>query len=118
MLYNKDIRIGADHVVFQVHVPRTGGTSQRGVFEQWFGRANCLMNYEGELASLSLAERARYRLVSGHVAYGSHVFWNKAPIYVTAVRHPVARYLSTYAAFLTNPGNRGHRFVGDLDVHQ
>ena len=118
MLYNKDFRIGADHIVFQVHIPRTSGTSQRTLFEQWFGHAACLMNYEGELASLSLEEREPYRLVSGHVGYGSHVLWNKTPVYITAVRHPVERFLSVYAAFLTNPNNRGHRFVGDLDVNQ
>jgi hypothetical protein len=118
MLYRRDFKLDPHCVFIQLHIPRTSGTSLRLLFNKLFGVDQCLMNYEGELATMSAAQRARYRLIAGHFKYGMHQYLAGQALYLTTVRHPVDRYLSTYAEFLTNKNSKHHALAQSHDVNE
>lgn len=110
-------RIDDDALVVHVHIPRTGGTSLRLLLEEAFGIRQCLMNYQDEVLDKSAEDLAGIRCVSGHIPYGVHEHFLRVPAYITVVRNPIDRYISTYAAFLRNPAHRHHAAATQCDIN-
>ncbi len=56
--------------------------------------------------------------VRGHLLYGIHEFLPQGGTYITMLREPVARLLSTYSFILRRPLHRSHRKLktGQLGV--
>lgn len=117
MRYSESRHIDDDALIVHVHVPRTAGTSLRLMLTQLFGAERCLMNYEGEIEGKTARFLDEVRCVSGHVGYGVHRHFTRAPTYVTAVRNPIDRYVSTYAAFLANPRHKYHAAASRYDIN-
>ena len=118
MLITKDSKINDDAIVIQVHIPRTGGTSLCLLFNQVFGADKCLMNYDGELREKKPTELANVRYMAGHFGYGAHESFTKTPVYITVLRNPIDRYISTYAEFITNPKSKYHTVAQRYDVNE
>ncbi|MBT9292499.1 class I SAM-dependent methyltransferase [Prosthecodimorpha staleyi] len=108
MLFNQVSKPQGDAVFIHVHVPRTGGTSLRRLFERTFGAESFIFNYNGEIETATPEQRDKCRLISGHIPYGVHRYFSKPCHYITATRDPIARYQSLYAEFLTNSNSRLH----------
>lgn len=117
MLISATPRLPADSLVIQVHVPRTSGTSVRLLFNQVFGDARCLMNYNGELDDAKSSALEPFRFVSGHVGYGAYRDFSQEAYYLAILRNPIDRYLSTYAEFLTNAESKHHAAAQRYDVN-
>src|SRR5256886_2654842 len=82
-----------------LHIPKTGGSTIYKVLERQYSRAQILRLESPEIArfkTLSAAERARYRLIEGHLYFGFHRFIPRASTYFTFLRRPVERVLSFY----------------------
>src|SRR5262245_11663212 len=58
---------------------------------------------------LSEARRRRLQVVRGHLFYGIHEFLPQGATYITLLRDPVARLLSSYYFVLRRPLNPLHR---------
>ena len=83
-----------------------------------FGADKCLMNYQGELYERKPTELEKVRLVAGHFGYGVHESFSRVPIYISVLRNPIDRYLSTYAEFLTNPRSKHHAVAQRYDANE
>ncbi|HSW07424.1 class I SAM-dependent methyltransferase [Aquabacterium sp.] len=117
MLFRSLQKVDDDALFVHVHVPRTGGTSLRLLLSKTFGSERCLMNYAGEIDQCTTQQLSRICCVSGHVEYGMHRHFARAPLYLTVLRHPIDRYRSTYATFLGNPKSPYHEAACRLDIN-
>src|SRR5438045_9763500 len=61
------------------------------------------------LKRLPDGRRRRLRVVRGHLFYGIHEFLPQGATYITMLRDPVARLLSTYYFILRRPLHPLHR---------
>jgi Glycosyl transferase family 2/Galactose-3-O-sulfotransferase len=93
-----------EQIVF-IHLPKTAGTSFVQVLEQHFSAAEiCPAYFHDELARIPVETLARYRLFRGHFFRDAIAQLPlPAPVWITFLRDPVERVLSTYAHMQNYP---------------
>ena len=91
------------HTLIFLHLPKAAGTSFKFALKELLPPGALLYEVGGApnhevvraLMAMDANERARFKAVMAHVPYGLHVLFPEAK-YVTMLREPVARILSTY----------------------
>jgi hypothetical protein len=99
-----------------LHIPKTAGTTLNRIIErQYSPLAIFTMDPHRIRATaerfkrLPEARRRRLQVVRGHLFYGIHEFLPQNATYITMLRDPVARLLSSYYFVLRRPLNPLHR---------
>ncbi|MCC6178307.1 MAG: sulfotransferase family 2 domain-containing protein [Chloroflexi bacterium] len=104
-----------------VHLPRTGGTTLKGILEREYGESaylrlrNGIVMEDGVVSAgddpffhLPSARRGRLLALSGHMSVGLHA-WIPGPArYVTLFRDPVERVVSLYRYIASRPEHPLH----------
>ena len=108
-------RTPRDRCIVFLHIPKTGGVTLRRALK-WKYPSRLL--YEESLSKplealeqVPLSERANARVISGHLHYGVHEWIPQECEYITVLREPVARVISSYHYIL---GDQGHWLHADL----
>ena len=97
-------------IVF-LHIPKTGGVSLRAALRQKYPGANLTLHSPRDPArveELPIERRRRARVVAGHLPYGVHRHMPLNCEYVTMLREPVGRAVSTYHHVLEHPQHWFH----------
>ncbi len=99
-----------------LHIPKTAGTTLNRIIEwQYSPFAIFTMDPHRIRATaerfkrLPESRRRRLQVVRGHLFYGIHEFLPQGATYMTMLREPVARLLSSYYFVLRRPLNPLHR---------
>src|SRR2546421_4420419 len=99
-----------------LHIPKTAGTTLNRIIEwQYSPLAIFTMDpyriraTPERLKRLPERRRRRLRVVRGHLFYGIHEFLPQGATYITMLREPVARFLSSYYFILRRPLHPLHR---------
>lgn len=90
--------------VLFLHIPKTGGTTFHKILERNYARHQTV-TFDGRhhrdeierFAKLPEPQRARYRLIKGHLYFGFHRFLPGNSTYLTFLREPIARAFSFYS---------------------
>jgi hypothetical protein len=109
-------------VLIYLHIPRTGGTTLSRALRSQFDPDEVLFAYleGGETLAeqtplfdgLSYEKRKQLRLwLAGHAEYGQHKALPMPATYISLVREPVGRLLSTYRFLHDHPGDPLHHDV-------
>ena len=105
----------AEPAVIFLHIPKTGGTTLQHILRRSYPRNEiCTFkdaNRESQIENfkrLSAGERARYRLIQGHLSFGFHHHLNGDSIYITLLREPISRVLSFYHYAQSDPAHYLH----------
>jgi hypothetical protein len=101
-----------------LHIPKAGGTTLHSVVEKQFA-PEMTFNIVGtdspksikEFINLPEEQRARIRLVKGHMPYGLHKYLSVPATYITMLRDPVDRIVSHYYFVLNTPSHYLHHEV-------
>ena len=99
-----------------LHIPKTAGTTLNRILE-WQYNPVSIFTVDPHRIRATVARfkkfpeqrRRRFRVVRGHLLYGIHEFLPQGATYITMLRDPVARVLSTYAFILRRPLHPLHR---------
>lgn len=95
-------------LIYLIHIQKTAGTSIRVYFEKGFGPDKCLWHdpkreseNRGNLMNIAASNPAffnKFKVIGGHVGFGKipKSIMDKSPIFVSALRNPVARIVSHY----------------------
>ncbi len=91
-----------DRVVLFLHIPKAAGQTLSQVIVRHFdpaavfaiGRPN--HQFIEQFKKMSKSERARIRLVKGHMPFGLHEYLPRPSTYITMLRDPVDRIISYY----------------------
>ena len=99
-----------------LHIPKTAGTTLNRIIEWQYNPLSIftLDPYRfrataERFKTLSEERRRRFRVVRGHLYYGLHEFLPQGATYITMLREPVARFLSSYYFILRRPLHPLHR---------
>ncbi|WP_160118398.1 sulfotransferase family 2 domain-containing protein [Bacillus sp. V59.32b] len=91
------------------HIPKTAGTTIRQIIDNQYDKRNIIRF--PQLDKLSEEEVERAEVLYGHCRFGVHRRFNKPFSYLTMLRDPVERIISTYYFALRSPNNRMHEKV-------
>ncbi|MBA3832256.1 MAG: sulfotransferase family 2 domain-containing protein [Chthoniobacterales bacterium] len=99
-----------DKALIFLHIPKTAGTTLNRIIE-WQYDPRLIFTIDpfrirattGRLKTLSEERRRRLRVVRGHMSYGIHECLPQGGAYITMLRDPVARILSSYYFILRRP---------------
>lgn len=101
-----------------LHLPKTGGRTLRTIFMRQYGRERVYDAYASPVdaaieryEALPEEEKRAYRALIGHVPIHMHEKMPGPCIYVTLLRHPVERVISTYYYVCRNPDHPKHEAI-------
>jgi hypothetical protein len=93
-----------------LHIPKTAGTTLNRIIDWQYNPLSIftLDPYRiratvERFKTLSEERRRCFRVVRGHLYYGLHEFLPQGATYITMLREPVARFLSSYYFILRRP---------------
>jgi len=99
-----------------LHIPKTAGTTLNRIIEWQYNPLSIftidpygIRATAERFKTLSEERRRRLRVVRGHLFYGIHEFLLQGASYITMLREPVARLVSTYRFILRRPLHPLHR---------
>lgn len=104
------------HPLVFLHLPKTAGATLRQILLRQYGRRYSFA-LDGSTSQLQefiekpFHERARLKLLQGHMAFGMHRYLSEGATYVTFVRDPAERVLSHYRFALGRPDHYLHNHV-------
>ena len=112
-------------LIYLIHIQKTAGTSIRFYLEKAFGPEKCLWHApnlssetRGNLLQIAASDPGRfnrYKAIGGHIGFGRipMSILEKRPIFVSALRNPVARIASHYQHIRNSTGHGLHDQVGN-----
>lgn len=99
-----------------IHIPKTAGTTLNRIIEWQYNPLSIftvdphrIRATAARFKTLPEARRRRFRVVRGHLPYGIHEYLPQGGAYVTMLRNPVSRLLSSYYFILNWPLHPLHR---------
>jgi len=99
-----------------LHIPKTAGTTLNRIIEWQYNPVSIftvdphrIRATVARFKTFSDRRRRRFLVVRGHLLYGIHEFLPQGGTYITMLREPVARLLSTYSFILRRPLHPLHR---------
>jgi len=87
-----------DHILYYLHIPKTGGTTLISLIDGYFNRKNEVLGihaWKYLLPKLPL-DFSNYRFVRGHYGFGFYRLLPKKPAYITILREPVELIISMF----------------------
>src|SRR5215469_838513 len=101
-----------------LHIPKTAGTTLNRIIEWQYNPLSVftidpygIRATPERLRELPQERRRRLRMVRGHCYYGLHELLPQGATYMTVLREPVARFLSSYYFIQRRPLHPMHRKV-------
>ena len=101
-----------------LHIPKTAGTTLNRIIEWQYNPLSIftmdpyrIRATVDRLKTLSEERRRRLKVVRGHLYYGVHEFLPQGATYITMLREPVARFLSSFYFIQRRPLHPMHRKV-------
>jgi galactose-3-O-sulfotransferase len=99
-----------------LHIPKTAGTTLNRIIEWQYNPLSIFTMDPHRIRAtverfkaLPEERRRRLQVVRGHLLYGIHEFLPQGATYITMLREPVARFLSSYYFILRRPLHPLHR---------
>jgi hypothetical protein len=101
-----------------LHIPKTAGTTLNRILE-WQYNPFLIFTIDPyrfrataeRLAELPESRRSKLQVVRGHMYYGLHELLPQGATYITMLREPIARFLSSYYFIQRRPLHPMHRKV-------
>jgi len=99
-----------------LHIPKTAGTTLNRIIEWQYSPVSIftvdphrIRATVARFKTFSEQRRRRFRVVRGHLLYGIHEFLPQGATYITMLREPAARLVSSYHFILRRPLHPLHR---------
>lgn len=96
-----------------LHMPKCAGSTLQEVLFRQYPDRQCrrVASPPSEFRNLSWAERKDVRCLAGHGSFGLHSLLEGSTEYITMLRRPVERVISTYYYVAQSPGHRHYEAV-------
>ncbi|MDX2100553.1 MAG: sulfotransferase family 2 domain-containing protein [Leptolyngbyaceae cyanobacterium bins.59] len=92
-----------------LHIPKTGGTTLNNILNRCYRPETRFQIYQEKdwenICQLPDQERAKIKLIQGHINFGLHPKIARSATYLTLLRHPIDRLISHYYYVLNKPNH-------------
>jgi hypothetical protein len=108
-------------IVF-LHIVKTAGTTLHRIIERHYrGEEDYFIREPNHLFAdfleLTIEEKARLRMIRGHMIFGIHEHLPQPATYFTLLRDPVARTISYYHHIRRSPDHHAHEAIVSRDLN-
>jgi hypothetical protein len=114
------VKLRSGDLLFFLHIPKTAGTSFSTILASQFAPQEiCPFPYDGFESQLRLTPHESllpYRLMHAHCDYTIYRLLPRIPVFITMLREPTSRFISTYHHIRRDPTHRLHRIVTAEDL--
>jgi len=106
-----------------LHIPRTGGTTFRDILERFYHPKNVIeikkfIESEKIIKTLTKEEQSKIKLIKGHLNFGIHEWIDGECKYITFLRDPIKRIISTFKYVKNNVNHPDHYFVQSISLQK
>jgi hypothetical protein len=102
--------------IYFLHIPKTAGSSVREMLRMnYHGKVCPCWNYD-DLASSSEACIEKYDVIAGHFGISLLNLFDRHPLTLTFLRHPISRTLSHFMHVKRESNHPYHKYVIDMDL--
>ncbi len=105
-----------------MHIPKTGGITLRNIIDKQYAQEQIMkLPQKRKLAQVLNQPKRNFenlQCIYGHHRFGIHEHFQKPFSYITMLRHPVERIISTYFFILQNERNRMHEKVKNMTFEE
>ena len=108
-------KVGKDCVLIFLHIGKTAGSTLHRILEEQYSdtghffTVGGLENKDGKkFSTLTRKERDKIGVIRGHLNFGVHELIEKPAVYITMLRDPVDRIISTYYYLKRDKGHYLH----------
>lgn len=116
-----DAKGNQDKLLIFMHIPKTGGLTLRNIIDQQYNRNEIFKIPRNRLDfEQKMSKKASNDLTCayGHYRFGIHEYFQRPFTYITMLRDPVDRIISTYYFILQNKNNRLHDMVKNMSLEE
>jgi hypothetical protein len=104
-----------EQTVIFLHIPKAAGTTLRNILQRQYLEEE-ILNLHGvssleKLEKLSDGEKRQLKLIQGHFPFGVHEMLPQPSTYITMLRNPVKRVISTYFYAKRTPFHRDYETI-------
>lgn len=100
-----------------IHVPKTGGTSLRGIVMDNYEKDEVVLNYSVPLPKLKEKITPKTRIIMGHTYYGLEQYVPGYKFrYYAMIRHPIDRAVSYFWHIKREAKHPMHQYVKDMTL--
>ena len=108
-------------LILFLHIPRTGGTTFRDLIRRQYKQYEILEikhfdNAIGTIKNIPEEKIQLLKIVIGHFPFGIHQYFPQSCKYITFIRHPISRVISTYNYTLNNQNHPHHEEVSKMSI--
>ena len=108
-------------LILFLHIPRTGGTTFRDIVRRQYKQNEILEikhfdNAIGTIKNIPEEKIQLLKIVIGHFPFGIHQYFPQTCKYITLLRHPISRVISTYNYALSNQNHPHHKEVRKMSI--
>lgn len=102
-------------VLIHLHVPKTAGETLRYILSRHYRRSLVMHRVDAlDLPAVPKETWATLTCITGHYPYGIHEYLEGRPYrYITMLREPISRVISTYYYMLRDTTHPGHQQLVD-----
>ena len=106
-----------------LHIHKTAGTTLHAILQRQYAQEDVYaIDTEGKslehLTSLSQSQRAKIRLLKGHMDFGLHEFLPQPATYFTFLREPIERAISYYYFIQRTPQHPHFQAANELNLYE
>ncbi|MBP0028077.1 sulfotransferase family 2 domain-containing protein [Roseofilum sp. Guam] len=120
---NKTLEHTSESVLFFLHIPKTAGSTLHKIIERQYSSDEVFtihgvnpQKHIDEFKKWSLLDKNRIKVVKGHMNFGLHESIGKPATYITILRHPIDRAISTYYYVLRSPSHHLYEYVTSKNI--
>jgi hypothetical protein len=112
---------GKDRSLIFLHIPKTGGTTLNGIIEAQYDPSSIyslpshgdIKRYMDDFKLLPVEQRIQLKLLKGHLLFRARLdqYMSQPCRYITLLREPIDRVISTYYYILETPSHYLHKEI-------
>ena len=115
------MNVGKQHsLIIFMHIPKTGGLTLRNIIDQQYSK-DAILKFSRDGCKRIPTNRVDFtkiRCLYGHNRFGIHEQIPISTTYITMLRDPINRVISTYYFILARPQNRLHQKVKNMTLEE
>lgn len=105
-----------------LHIPKTAGSTLHNIINNQYESDQIFNLGEGTQESIckfrqiSEQQKKDLKVIKGHMTFGLHKFLPQKSIYITMLRNPIERIISSYYFILSQPYHRHYEYVASQNM--